>query len=321
MIETAASKSFAESKSCSDAALSPSERAEPTQHFETPTERRRYHPLIWLNLVCLDAPIVAITWQALFARSFGIATSRGATLALFLTAWLIYLADRFGDSLSLDRRAPISLRQQFCLRHRRAWLIALGTIALADLLVICTRLDSRALLIGAAVGMFALLYLILNQVRPSLWRILPLKEVSIGFLFAAGAMVGLLRSLTSAAIPAWISFAALCVLNCVSIAVWESELDLAQSRISIATVHPEIERAILWLLLALIAISLALVRQTAADINACVAASAILLTLVHVFRNKIESNIRTALADLVLLTPLILGSARALQNYSPALRA
>ncbi len=26
-------------------------------------------PWLWLNLVCLDAPIVAITWQWLFARA------------------------------------------------------------------------------------------------------------------------------------------------------------------------------------------------------------------------------------------------------------
>ena len=30
-----------------------------------------YSPVVWLNLLCLDAPIVAVTWQWLFGRTFG----------------------------------------------------------------------------------------------------------------------------------------------------------------------------------------------------------------------------------------------------------
>jgi hypothetical protein len=91
---------------------------------------------VWLNLVCLDAPLVAIAWQWLFARSFGVAVGIGATLALFLTAWLIYLADRFGDSLSIDLTRSTALRQRFCLRHRRVWRAAIVCVALADCAVI-----------------------------------------------------------------------------------------------------------------------------------------------------------------------------------------
>ena len=28
-------------------------------------------PVVWLNLLCLDAPIVAVSWQWLFAHTFG----------------------------------------------------------------------------------------------------------------------------------------------------------------------------------------------------------------------------------------------------------
>src|SRR3954447_10807188 len=107
MIETPASKSFAR-----DVTADAPEKREPQRAFVT--------PLVWLNLVCLDAPLVAITWQLLFAKSFGIAVANGDTLALFLTAWLIYLADRLGDSMSLGAGGVMSLRQRFCRRHLRA---------------------------------------------------------------------------------------------------------------------------------------------------------------------------------------------------------
>ncbi len=260
----------------------------------------------WLNLACLDAPIVAVSWQWLLARSFGIPATGAASGALFLTAWLIYLVDRFGDSLSLDRNVPASLRQCFCLRHRTAWMAGVALVMTMDLFVITTRLVSATMTLGAALGLVALLYLILNQLRPSLWQTLPMKEIVIGFLFAAGAVVPLRPGLTSAILPAWLLFAGLCSLNCVCIATWERELDVAQQRVSIATVFPKIEG---WILPSLAFFSLtSLVCAEFVDgkvVLLCVALSAILLAVIHVARDRIEPNLRTALADLVLFTPLV----------------
>src|SRR5207244_2300393 len=86
-------------------------------------------PLVWLNVVCLDAPLVAICWQWIFAYSFHLSVPPGHRAALFLTAWLIYLADRFGDSLSLVAGQPNSARQQFCLRHQSIWLVSIICVA------------------------------------------------------------------------------------------------------------------------------------------------------------------------------------------------
>ena len=159
---------------------------------------------------------------------------------------------------------------------------------------------------GASVAAFAVLYLVLNQRWPALWRKLPLKEVSIGFLFAAGTRVGLAAGLTGSALPGWFFFACLCVLNCVSIAVWERELDLAQRRVSIATVFPAVGRYLLPILglFALATFGLALSASASHDVFLAVAVSSLLLGAVHCFRNGIAPDVRTALADLVLLTPL-----------------
>lgn len=257
----------------------------------------RVSPLLWLNLVCLDAPLVAISWQWWFAQSLDAEVAPGARAALFLTAWLIYLADRFGDNLSVNPRGPMSLRQRFCLRHRVAWIIGIAAVALADGVVIFTQLDGATIRAGAVVGLCALIYLMVNQRWPGLWRWLPLKEVSIGLLFAAGTVVGLAVGKLSAA---WLLFAGLCALNCICIAVWERTLDSVQGRVSIATDFPLVRKMVLPALL-LIAVAGVVVALP-------IAFSAILLAIVHFFRQRIQADTTTALADLVLLTPLIVAA-------------
>jgi hypothetical protein len=263
-------------------------------------QKNRISPLVWMNLVCLDAPLVAVSWQWLFADSFGIKIARGTTVALFLTAWLIYLADRFGDALSVRQSSAISLRQEFCIRYRRAWIIGVATIGFADLLVVASTLDRIAIAVGGVIGLFASVYLLINRVTPSLWRVAPLKEVMIGCIFAAGSVVGLVRGLTSTAFPAWVLFAILCALNCISIAVWEREIDLAQRRISIATEFRSVSRSLSPALLVL-----AFVSAFVGVIGVALCASAALLAVVHTRGNSIQPDVRTALADLVLLTPLV----------------
>jgi hypothetical protein len=298
MIEIAASKSFAEEREASVAAA----RLPHLDDLPPRTERNPGSVLTWLNVVCLDAPIVAVTWHWLFARSFNVSIAPGATAALFLTAWLIYLIDRFVDSICLDPHVPHSLRQDFCLRYRWGWVVAVPLLAIGDLMIVWRTLDAHAVAVGGAIGLCACVYLLINQLRPQLWRLLPLKELAIGFIFAAGTMVGLMRGLTTAALPAWFCFACLCSLNCISIAVWERGLDTAQHRISIATAFPRIGRL---LIPALLLLALASVLRGVALLPLCLAGSAVLLALVHLSRAHLQADARTALADLVLLTPLV----------------
>ena len=45
---------------------------------------------LWPNLLSLDAPVVAVLWQFLFARCFQAPVDALAALLLLLTVWLIY---------------------------------------------------------------------------------------------------------------------------------------------------------------------------------------------------------------------------------------
>ena len=253
----------------------------------------------------------------------------GNAVALFLTAWLIYVTDRLADAVSLKAGIPRSLRQDFCLRHREVWISALLLIAGFDLYVIWRSLDAGTFFAGAMIGLLALIYLALNYPRGRIWRSLPGKEVAIGLLFTAGTLVALLPAAPFASAPfiaCAVAFASLCSLNCISIASWERELDHAQGKISIATRHPGFARHVGKICrgLALASLAMAIAYAPAMAIFACISGSALLLGWLHAssdikegrflnrprrFGNRrslgVDRDQRTALADLVLLTPII----------------
>jgi hypothetical protein len=273
-----------------------------------PRTAQRAVPTLWLNLVCLDAPLVAVAWLWLFARTFRIPLHVGNSLALFLTAWLIYLGDRLADSASLEPDGPQSLRQQFCRRHRKLWIIVLALAAGFDAYIIWRTTALETLLAGAVVGGLALIYLVLNHPLGLIWRSLPAKELVIGLLFSAGILVALLPALKSVtaglAIPA-VFFAILCALNCISIARWEYDLDRAQGKVSIATRHPGIARysGHIALALGVAAFVMTTIFPPAAPLLVCIGVSGFLLAWLN--SRPIDTDRQTALADLVLLTPII----------------
>jgi hypothetical protein len=103
-----------------------------------------------------------------------------------------------------------------------------------------------------------------------------------------------------------ILFAALCSLNCVSIAIWERELDRIQSKHSIATrwAHANSFARMLLFLLPAASVLLCLVDRGGWPVTLCVGASSILLGALRFVR--VSRDERSALADIVLFTPLAL---------------
>ena len=269
----------------------------------------RQRPLLWLNVVCLDAPLVAISWQWLFANSFHVTVPSPARVALFLTAWLIYLIDRLADSHSVRASAEKSMRQAFCLRHIKIWIGLAIVIATLDGAVVLARLDQKLILKGAILGSIALVYLTVNSRFSQIWETIPLKEVAVGFLFASGTLLVFVAKF-SIAKSTWVIvaflFAVLCSLNCISIAVWERDLDRSQRKHSFATRFSKIG---FWVrlfcgMVSLATLAAAIVDRDLMALAACLALSAILLATLDSL--SIHLDERTALADLVLLTPAAL---------------
>ncbi len=271
---------------------------------------QRAVPTTWLNLICLDAPLVSVGWLWLFARTFHATIPPAGYAALFLTAWLIYLGDRLADTYSLERGEPRSLRHEFCRTHRPLWIGALAVIAATDVYLVWRCIGPETRFVGAVIGSLALIYLVLNHWLSGAWGHAPLKEFAIGFLFAAGTLVLLFpisQPIVASLVWSGVAFAFLGTFNCISIAYWEKELDLAQGKASFATRYPRLDRHLGKLLgiLALSAGLAALVHREAAPIFACVSVSSLLLAWLDSNRAKIGRDQRTALADLVLLTPLL----------------
>lgn len=268
----------------------------------------RISPFVWLNLVCLDAPIVAVTWQLLFARSFHVPLSMAERAALFLTAWLIYLTDRFADVLHLSPADSQSLRQRFCRDHWPGWIAACVLIAALDLWIISRALDRETIRVGIFVGTISLVYLAVNYWLGKAWRFLPIKEICVGSLFAAGGLAVLFMRHESSSqfLITFVLFAALCSLNCISIAIWERDLDLGQRKNSIATRWAGARTFLRPAAILIVILAVALGTRTTLSVYVCIGASALMLAMLDLLGEKIWRDERTALADLVLLTPLIL---------------
>ena len=235
-----------------------------------------------------------------------------ARAALFLTAWLIYLIDRLADALSLQADSPRSVRQQFCLCHKKFWLALIPAVAMIDAAIVLLHLNRDVLMPGICLSGIAAVYLAVNYAFNEVWEIIPLKEITIGFLFSAGTLLALIPNLTptlsttgrSPALLAMLLFGILCSLNCMSIAVWERELDRAQGKHSIATRYPAIgvPVRVFCIILAVAALLLATASASLLPIAMSLSAGAALLAILNFA--SVGRDERTALADLVLLTPL-----------------
>ncbi len=270
--------------------------------------RLKYPPVVWLNLLCLDAPIVALAWQWIFARTFGAHLGLALRGLLFLTAWLIYLGDRFADTIRLPAGMPISLRHRFCREHMIGWWVAIVITFVIDVALALSTLDLQMLLLGGTLAVICAFYLFLNHSLGGKWRPLPMKEKAIGVLFAAGTTLGVIAELPGLTIAfgvAVLLFAILCTYNCLSIADWERELDAAQGKASFMTSWPVAARALqtIGYALALGAIGFGIFWHFAWPLWICIGVSALLLVRLNLFDDLTRDN-RTALADLVLLTPL-----------------
>ena len=232
--------------------------------------------------------------------------------ALFLTAWLIYLVDRFADALSLQTDSPRSLRQQFCLRYKKLWLGLIPVVGLIDAVIVLLRLNRDVLISGLCLSGIAAVYLAVNYAFSEVWEIIPLKEITVGFLFSAGTLLLLIPNFAAvpstvghpSAMLAMLLFAILCSLNCMSIAVWERDLDRGQRKHSIATRCPGIGVPIRvsCILVAVAALLLAAATASLFPIAMSLSIGATLLAILHFI--SIRRDERTALADLVLLTPV-----------------
>jgi hypothetical protein len=254
-------------------------------HAATSPQARASYPLwLWPNLLSLDAPLVAVTWCALLARSLGLDAAPATLLLLGAAVWIIYAADRL---LDVRRTPPGTARHQFAAAHRATMLPVLAAAIVIAGLLCLSVLPAATLQRGLAAAAFVAAYFYWVH-RPQRIRVQPsVKRIAVALLFAAGVVLPLHPA--SGLGPAWAATAAVVWLNTLAIDNWESA-----SRHSLAVT-----------LAALAICALCLPPAVTNGYYAALSAGALLLLGLNLLRRRLSRNLLRASADAALLAPAL----------------
>ena len=260
-------------------------------------------PLRFWHLASLDAPTVAVVWSMSFAWAAGVRLPEWVPVLLALVTWAVYVGDRLFDAkagFQSDMFHGLRQRHHFHWRHRRI-LVPLAIVAAClAVYIMALLMPTRAKEHYTVLAVAALVYFSGIHGRCKLPALLP-KELLVAVLFTAGcALPALNRASGGLTILIVLLgyFAALAWLNCHAIERWESQARASR----IARLGSLVGLAGI-LLAALVSFA----QPHAAMMTAAGAASAFLLAILDRTRDRLAPLALRAIADLVLLTPLLLG--------------
>jgi len=262
------------------------------------TPQRRPAIWLWPNLVGLDAPLVALTWQAFLAFCFAVPLRPVGRAVLGLTVWAIYIADRLLDVRDAGQEREPE-RHRFHRRHRGVFRVLLALILCADLAAVLLWL--RPAVFRSGLYPFTAVLLYLGVIHRQRLRVA--KEAAVALLFTVGTfLIGWTFSehRLSLLLPA-LAFLLLCLGNLVAIEIWEwRELRHgAGDRPHSITIL--LERKFLWWMGALAAAAL----SGGTVWYAAIALSAGAIATLYAVGTRWSLNARRVLVDAAMLTPLL----------------
>ncbi|MBS1854780.1 MAG: hypothetical protein JST11_05410 [Acidobacteria bacterium] len=256
---------------------------------------------LWPNLLSLDAPLIAVLWQDLLAWRYQVPLHPPARIALFLTVWAIYIADRVLDA----RRPPTAFepaRHRFYRRHRRFAVALLGVLLAATGAIAALWLRPAVLRNGLVPLAAVAVYLAAVHLGGGSRQVA--KEWVVAFVFTTGTFLAAWTN--DAASPLTLlapaaAFFVLCLGNLAAIEKWEWE----ELRHGAEPAHPAtraLVRTLRWWLPVFAAAALARARDP--WYLAIGLAAAAIAALVYAGR-RIAPETRRVLVDAALLTPLM----------------
>jgi hypothetical protein len=239
---------------------------------------------LWPNLLSLDAPVVAILWQILFARCFQAQAGVLPAVLLLSTVWLIYSADRTFDAWRGDRCSP---RHEFYRRHWRGVMPVWVAVLLLTAWLATTRLPEVLFRRGLILLVVVVAYFAFVHLGKRCWP----KEAAVGLVFALGATLAAWGSVKTVADMATILvFSCLCWINCVAIQRWERErLDWSPVIVAMGVAFA----------------ACALLYLSRPILGAAEMASAFGFLLLDRVRRRLSADAVRVLADVALLSPLL----------------
>jgi len=261
------------------------------------------------NLMALDAPIVAIVWQTWLSTSFLDQPIPLVHVLLFVTVWLIYIADRLLDCRRLDFQLEVTPRHQFVNKWRwTLWPIWFGTFIVNCILAVLL-IDVFLVIAGAILFGTVLLYGWMVHGHRTVGQWLP-KEFFVAGLFSLGVCLPILVvKITTSTLVLTTLLTWLFLLNCFCVAAAQHKSDGLQNVGSAIRLFPTLCARIP--LLAFLLIASAIVANYAAlvsfPITVAISISSIgLMVLAYLIDRNDDWRTRTRyalFADYALLSP------------------
>ena len=258
---------------------------------------------LWPNLLSLDAPLVAVVWQELWAQCLVVEISYVHRALLVLATWLAYNGDRLLDVRYL--KGPVDSPRHEFVRCHFSVLSKLWVVAFALAVVLGLQLQLREIIFGFVLLLVLGGYFLSHHSQPIRKHAGNMKEMMAGLIFAFGAIFFVVIQVlhTPAFMLVFVAWAALCCMNCLTIACWDRDRDAAMRQYSLAQYWTNAGASFwLWAGMIMVLAGAAWAMDTKfAPIAAALLLSA--LALAELARGK-ATDPRRVLADVVLLTPI-----------------
>lgn len=277
-----------------------------------PAEQRKP---FWLypNLLSLDAPLVAVAWLYVFAKTWRLGYHPWeAYAALGLAVWVIYAVDRLLDASILGSSpGKMEARHRFHLKHRKFFRAGVALASLVALALVLTRMPraifQHLLLGGVMVAGFFGLSMLSSQEGDDVPHA---KNILAGITFAFGTAMtahlyryeyGLYDMFAS---REFVCFAVLCVLNISAIDLWEHAARSADLEIKASD---ELSLTLPLTLLGGASLAFALLDEemTTRPFFYAILTGAALLYVLNRNRSRFSMDALRVLADAALLVPVL----------------
>lgn len=277
-----------------------------------PSEQRK--PL-WLipNLLSLDAPLVAVAWLYIFAKTWRVQYLPWiAYLALGLVVWIIYVVDRLlGATVNEGNFEKLEARHLFHKKHQRVFRVLVGLAAFVTTALVISGMPVSIYSYAAVGGILVAGFFSLSLFSPAHSDDLPYgKNILAGLAFAYGTSI---IAYVYTSFEFWelllseelLCFAVLCILNIFAIDLWEhsskaSDLDTKAS--------DEIALTLPLLLLGAAALIFAWKdnEMTTRPFFYAILTGAASLYVLNRTRSRFEKEQLRVLADVALLIPFVI---------------
>lgn len=262
---------------------------------------------LWPNLLSLDAPLVAMAWLWMFAKTWHVVWFPKTIYLLVAAAvWIIYVVDRLLDA-RIHPNADVSdrPRHRFHCRHRKKFGIVVGVVALGCVGILL-NLPPDLWWHGSFVLLFVAAYFMMVFLQGS-EGISYFKNVLAGLAFAYGTVVGMHFYRPSSNLfwlifsPEVLVFGVLCIANITAIDFWEQA---GKSRNEDEKTAYEVVLSLLLIIVAGFALLLAMkAERYTQPFYYAVMVGAALLHVVNRARTLFSVDTMRVLADLAMLLP------------------